>query len=341
MKITSGRIPGTHFIGMRTRLLLSVMLVLTVSMVALFIWFNHYISVKIWQHIREDALSSLAGALNGIDGDKFEALVQDMRANQDAWGLDGTRYPADERFWENANWLLTVHTIDQRMYLYTYVPGSAPNEVVFISSHGAPLNPPEGAYPFEFYQSEVLWKGLSALSETQPALETPDAYGIWALTVCAPIRNSHGESVGALGLDLKSDILQKIQDDVRKALIIMFFGMFFFMLIILYSVATGFVRPILRLTQAARRAGQGDYAQDLSGLMQTRVQDEIGTLAQVFDEMLDQLQEREARSNPSQSFKIEIDQQETARSLEIITQSAAFSNAAAAAQSARQEISEK
>lgn len=337
MNPASGRKARTRFIGIRTRLLLSVMLVLTVSMLGLFIWLNHFITLQIWTHIREDAVSSLTGALNGIDGDQFEALVQDMRQNQAAWGLNGTRYPEDERYWQHVNWLLTVHQIDSRMYLYTYVPGSAPNEVLFIGSHGAPLNPPEGAYPFESYQNEVLWNGLSALSETQPAQETPDAYGIWALTVSAPIRNSRGETVGALGLDLKSDIIHEIQDQVRNSLIIAFFGMLFFMFITLYSLATGFVRPILRLTQAAKKAGEGDYAQDLSGLMQTGVKDEIGTLAQVFDEMLDQLQEREKRGNPMQPFNIEIDRQETTRGLEIITQSAAFGNAAAAARALREE----
>lgn len=337
MKPTPGQKARTRFIGIRTRLLLSVMLVLTVSLVVLFVWFNHFITRQLWRHIREDAVSSLTGALNGIDGDQFEALVQDMRQNRAAWGLTGTHYPEDERFWEHTNWLLTVHRIDHRMYLYTYVPGSAPNEVLFIGSHGAPLNPPEGAYPFESYQNEVLWNGLSALSETQPAQETPDAFGIWALTVCAPIRNSRGEVVGALGLDLKSDIIHDMQDQARNGLIIAFSGTFFFILITLYSLATGFVRPILRLTQAAKKAGEGDYAQDLSGLMHTRAQDEIGTLAQVFDEMLDRLQEREKQGNPMQPFNIEIDRQETARALEIITQSSAFGSAADAAQRARKE----
>lgn len=326
--------PRGCMIGIRTRLMAALMLVLAVVLALLFAWFNQYISRQIWAHLSEDALSILNGALKGIDGDEFEALVSDMSASQADW-QDG--YPADERFWRHTRWLLTVHQIDPRMYLYTYIAGSQPDEVLFIGSHGAALNPTEGARPFESYQAALLRAGLNGPSSSAPALETPDAYGTWALTVCAPIRNSRGQVVGALGLDLKSDILNHILERTRNGLIVTFLAALLIVFVVLYSMTTRIVQPILRLTEVARRAGEGDYAQDLSGLIPAGPRDEVGTLAQVFDQMLDQLHEREAGRNPPQNITVEFDRDEAAQAAEALAAADEFARALQAARSVRQQ----
>lgn len=322
MKIRAPRHPV--FISIRTRLLLSGSIIITLALTALFIWYYNYTSHQIWLYIQENARVTLQGALEGIDGDEFESLVRDMQNRREEWGLDGSTYPADERFWKHVNWLLTVHTIENRSYLYTYIPGSTTGEVAFIGSHGAPMNPSEGARPFETYTAPVLWDGLSGYSQTEDILETEDTYGTWALTLCAPIKNSRGEVVGALGIDYLSDAVEVTRARIRWALTIAFLVTLGLTNIVFYIIGSSLARPIQRLTEIAHRVGKGEYTQDLSGLISNRSQDEISVLAIVFDEMLDQLYEREKQRHATKQLTVDYDRDEVKITLDALTQTEEF-----------------
>ena len=80
----------------------------------------------------------------------------------------------------------------------------------------------------------------------------------------------------------------------RLALVIALVGLVFLALVVVSSLAVArhVARPILQLGESARRVGQGDF--DIrSGVV---AQDEIGLLAQAFDQMVRQLsQDREER----------------------------------------------
>ncbi len=326
------RPPKTRFFGIRPRLMLSVTVVLVVAFVALFIWFYDFISKQVWRYIVEDAQMSLNSTLQGIDGDEFELLVNELQENRAAWGLDGTHYPPAGRYWEHSNWLLLVHQVEPKAYLYTYIPGKLPDEVLFIGSHGAPMDPVEGARPFESYQDEVLWNGLSGFSQTEGILQTEDEYGSWALTVCAPIRTSRGEVVGAVGVDYLSDYVVRIQARIRVVLISAFLVVVAAVFATLYLVGSTLVNPILRLTEIAHKVGKGEYEQDLSGLIKYNVRDEISTLAEVFDAMLDQLYAREKERHPPLGMMtMDIDRVEVERRVDALTKSEAFRRAVAEA----------
>lgn len=326
------RLKLPRFMGIREMLLISAMLVIAVYMSILFAWFYNFSSQRAWNQIVEGAKARLTGTLEGIDGDEFEGMVADMRATRAEWQSPASPYPADERFWEHVNWLLTVHKIDRQAYVYTYIAGNQPGEVLFIGSHGAPLAVPEGAVPFETYNSELLWQGLAGYSQNTDTLATPDDYGVWALTVCQPIFNSHGQVVGAVGIDIQSNAVVKVQKSIRLVLILAFLFIFVLVFITVFWVATSFVRPIVRLTEVARNVARGNYSQDLTGLIHTARQNEISILAQVFDEMLDKLNEREKQRHPARSLNVEIDQDAVQRDLGLLLQSEAYQHARQALQ---------
>ena len=133
------RLKLPRFMGIREMLLLSIMLVIAVYMTILFTWFYNFSSQRAWDQVVEGAKARLTGTLEGIEGDEFESMVADLRATRTEWQSPSSPYPTDERFWQHANWLLTVHQIDRQAYVYTYIAGSQPGEVLFIGSHGAPL----------------------------------------------------------------------------------------------------------------------------------------------------------------------------------------------------------
>ncbi|HNT54278.1 MAG TPA: HAMP domain-containing protein [Anaerolineaceae bacterium] len=297
--------PKGFYMSLRLKLIISLTLLFTVAFAGIFYWFYNFVSDQTWNLIKADAQNTLAGALEGIDGDEFEAFVNEAPVNAD-------HYTDDPRYWEHVQWLYHVHEVEPRAFVYTYIAGAEPNEVVYIGSHGAVLTPPKGA-PFKFSEpnSTLLTQGLSGpiVNESFNTSTGEDDFGNWGVTTCTPIKNSKGEIVGALGIDFQTDYVTKVQDTLLKLLLAVFGVIYvgFFLLIWFYS--NSLARPITRLTQIARQIGDGHYDQNLEALTKVRLRDEIGILAEVFDIMVNKVEHREQTLRQEvQRLQIEIDE---------------------------------
>jgi len=253
--------------SLRLKLIISLTLLFTVAFAGIFYWLYNFVSDQTWNLIKADAQDTLAGALEG-------------------------HYTDDPRYWEHVQWLYHVHEVEPRAFVYTYIAGAEPNEVVYIGSHGAVLTPPKGA-PFKFSEpnSTLLTHGLSGpiVNESFNTSTGEDDFGNCGVTTCTPIKNSKCEIVGALGIDFKTDYVTKVQDTLLKLLLAVFGVIYvgFFLLIWFYS--NSLARPITRLTQIARQIGDGHYDQNLEALTKVRLRDEIGILAEVFDIMVNKV----------------------------------------------------
>lgn len=284
----------TFFVSYQVRLLVGFTLAFSIVFAGAYYWFYNYSTDIAMKRIEEDLLDTLKGAIAGVDVDDFVALAEDGVIHADG-------YTDDPRYWEHIDWLAKVNEIEPRAQAYSYVHGIMNKEVVFIGSVGAVIPspsgdpPPWGAKFKERYissgtASANLITGFDHVGATTETYE--DKWGHW-ISGWGPIVNSKGEKVGAIGVDFRADYVKEVQQGIKNRMVTAFVVTYIILLVLVYAISTLFTRPIVSLTHTAERIGDGDYEQDLSNLTKGRFRDEVGTLAGVFQIMVDKVRQRE------------------------------------------------
>jgi HAMP domain-containing protein len=285
----------------------------------------------------------LEGTLEQIDGDAFEQLDATVPLRE-----DGYPDPDDARgalYWEHVRWLALVKGIDPRTGIYTFKRGDIekdPTEILFIGSASAVNDPPGGAM---FLESCVTSPDCGDTAPNIAALEGlersyvleiyPDRWGQW-ISGYAPIRNSAGEIVGALGIDFEADYVVEIQQAIIQNTALAFTITFLLLFVSVYAISRAITRPINRLTRIAARIGEGDYEQDLSGLTHNNFPDEINALARVFDIMISKVRTREEKLKQKVAeLQITIDQSKRDQQVSEIVDSDFFNELQAKARDMR------
>jgi HAMP domain-containing protein len=302
------------FISLRVQLLIGFLLLFGVAFGASYYWFYTFSDDLVkhrfydfttdaaMERLKDDLATYLTGVSAQIDGDDFAALVAEGEPREDG-------YTDDPRYWQQVDLLYQMRQIDPRARFYTYAAGDAPNEVVFVGSSGARLDPPAGvqflqSYVFPPADAAVILAGLKEPTFYLTIYE--DEFGSW-ISGYAPIYDSQKEVVGAIGIDMRAEyvrtVQQNLKDDLQKDVlqnvqnaIIVATGVTSIGVIVMVFLISGILtRPIVGLTRIAGRIAEGDYEQDLTHLMPRRLADEIGTLAQVFGIMVDKVHQREEK----------------------------------------------
>jgi HAMP domain-containing protein len=328
-----------RFISLRLKLLVGFTLLFSLVFAAAFYWFYTFATQRALDKIRQDLLDTLAGAAAGVDGDELLALYQGGRPNAagQAW-LDANNAETDEdyarltetakaahgaalpggfsddpRYHNQLEWLQRVHDVQPQAWPYTYVPGDDEAEVVFLVDLWARYNA-EKALPFQYayVSSEGLqgnaYRGLSGLVQKNNLEIYEDDWGEW-ISAYRPVVNSQGEPVGAIGVDFEADYVRQVQQAIIDRVAVAFAITYATLFVLVFVVSRRFTRPIVTLTQAAERIGEGDYNQNLSGLSRVRFPDEIGTLAEVFEIMVAKVYQREqSLRRKVEELQIEIDE---------------------------------
>ncbi len=335
---TKGR---TFFISLRTKLLAGFTLIFTIVFAVAFYWFYRFSTELAMQRITDDLVGTILGAAKLIDGDQFQALYTEAEPRADG-------YTDDPRYWEQAKLLWSVKQIEPRAGIYTYVQGGKPGELIFVTSGGALNDPPTGAKFKESWITENIGPNLSGLKEltlqNTPEGETnngcaygssgcelvvySDDFGSW-VSAFAPIRNSAGEVVGGVGIDFKADYVNQVQSAILQEVYIAFAIAYASLFILVLLVSNVFTRPILTLTKAAEKIGEGDYENSLRFLSSagqaSTFPDEIETLDKVFQSMIDKVYEREQTLRRQvEELKIVIDEGKRQKQVEEIVDSEFF-----------------
>lgn len=310
-----------RYLSLRLKLLIGFTLVFSLIFAGAFLWFYNFATEQALMRITEDLVDTMHAAVDGIDGDQLRELYANGVARDDG-------YTDDPRYWEQVEWLATVHDIEPRAMLYTYVAGDEPNELVFITSNGAMFDPPFGATFRESWVTEHAGPNLAGLAN--PTLQTDnrescthglegcklapyeDEWGQW-VSAFSPVSDSQGEVVAALGIDFRADYVRQVQDSIMQQTFLAFvitYGVLFALVLLLSNF---FTRPVVALTQAAERIGEGDYAGSLDQLADLGnaplFADETTRLSQVFQIMVDKVYQREQTLRKQvEELKIEIDE---------------------------------
>lgn len=320
----------TIFISLRVKLLIGFTLLFTIVFAIAFYWFYNFASERALVRIQEDLRNTLTAAANGVDAEKFVSLASEGVPREDG-------YTDDPRYWEHVGWLKTVHEIEPRAAIYTYIRSDKENEVIFIGSSGAVENPPWGAKFMERFSSKgPLLKGLQETIFNRNFKPYVDKYGKW-VTGYTPIRNKEGDPVGGLGIDFKADYVYEVQEAIQNRVFFAFSITYMTLFVLVFFVSDRLTRSTVALTRIAERIGEGDYEHDLSGLIKGRFRDEIGRLAAVFGIMIEKVGRREKNlRNQVEKLKIEVDEAKRREQVKEIVDTDFFQDLQAKANSMRQ-----
>ena len=134
-----------------------------------------------------------------------------------------------------------------------------------------------------------------------------DKFGRW-VSAYAPITNSEGELVAAMGVDFQADYVENVRQSILDRVLGAFGITYLILFVLVFAVSRFFTQPIVDLTKVAEKIGEGDYEQDLSQVGAGRFIDEIGRMSEVFSIMVDKVYQREQTLlKQVAELKIEID----------------------------------
>ena len=284
----------TVFISSRVRLLVGFTLLFSIVFAGAFYWFYVYSTNVAMNRLEQEVLDMVQGSAEGVDVDQFVALAKEGEVRADG-------YTDDPRYWAHVDWLVRVSRTNPNAQVYSYIAGTQPKEVIFIGSVGAVNTspggdpPPWGAKFQEHYTSSGkgsanLLTGLDHLGAKTTIYE--DKWGSW-MSGYGPIVNAQGEKVGAIGVDIPADYVKQVQQGIINSMVVAFAITYIILFALVYAISTLFTRPIVALTYAAGRIGDGDYDQDLGNLTKSSFRDEMSALAGVFQIMVDKVHQRE------------------------------------------------
>lgn len=287
-------------VSLRIKLLIVFSVLFTLVFAGAFYWFYTFTTEKTLTKLRADMRATLKGAAQGIDVQELWALYH--TGDRNAAGASD-----DDRYRRQMRWLATVHQIEPRVWLYSYVVGPADRnrrigpaavppdalEIVYLVDLWLIRDPHKAA---DFLESAPANLDLDLLRERQ-LIEVSsiysDKWGSWLSS--SIILDDTGEQLLMLGLDIEADYVLQIQHAIRQRVGLAFvltYGIFFTLIYVLSGVLTHRLRD---LTNAAEAIRLGNY--QVAPLIFTdrdAFPDEMHTLAEAFNSMVAGIRYRES-----------------------------------------------
>jgi hypothetical protein len=319
------------YISVRFKLLIAFTLLFTLIFAGAFYWFYTFSAQKALERLAEDLGVIIDSAVQGVNGDEFQALVAEGEPNE-------VGYSDDPRYLAGIEWLETVKRVDPRATTYTMVRGSAPNEFLVITDAEEPEHVPfrdpftvEPVAPTEFV---ALFEGES--DRWIPLEPYTDPYGHW-ISGYRAIKNSAGETVGVLGGDFPAQYYYDVQEQVLNSALPAFLITYAVLFVTVFAVATILTRRLNDLRHITGHIAEGKYEQDFSRVTDVRLEDEISDYGHVFEMMVSKVRAREeALKKQVQELRIEIDEAKQMSHVEEIVETDFFRDLQAKARSMRE-----
>lgn len=290
---------GRRYVSLRVKIWIGFILIFTPVFIASYYWFYQYTSNRVLKSISDDLVNTIDGAVKGMDTAGFLKLYQDESASNPACspstGEAKGYYPDDNPLYlAHENWLRTVQQISPNTRIYTYVNGPGSGDIVAIGSTGYFRNPRGGFKFCELYNSHGKTQIADGLSQRVDRWNIyTDSFGSW-ITTYQPIIDQNGQRVGAIGVDISADYVNKVKQGILLSGAIAFVISYVLIFLLVWWLSGLLARPIVTLAGMAKDIGEGNYEQQWSLVEKsTSLRDEISTLTSVFHSMVDKVAERE------------------------------------------------
>ena len=287
--------PTSHrSISLRYKLLIPLMGLLTVIFVLTYIWLQSFLSDTIFGIMDEETANLIDLTLSCLDADELQALVQDPQYDQSAGWPDGM---TDQSYWDQQYCLEDVAYYNLNATAFTY--HVVDENTLSVGLDALANFEPESSYPFgELITSQNdgdYAYMLAGLEEVYPfdELYYDEEFDVSYLGTTAPIKNSAGQTIGGLAVYLDANAVVDDLDTLSYILVIAFPIIYLITAAIILWVTSGTTSRLRSLKDASERVAEGDYGP--INLKQPAIGDEVSTLAEVFNFMLEKVRAREEK----------------------------------------------
>ncbi len=120
-----------------------------------------------------------------------------------------------------------------------------------------------------------------------------------------PVKPSSSLAVWSLGLSIPLDVVTSRADDSRNISLIIGISALFFLMIILFFIANGLTRPIVKITNSLTKLGQGEISDDLQLNLQSG--DEMELMANALNKSIQGLNKKSSFAMDIESGRLESD----------------------------------
>jgi signal transduction histidine kinase len=306
----------THSVSLRVKLLVGFSIVFSLVFAGAFYWFYNFATEKSLNRLRSDMRATLEGAVTGVDVDDLRDLYLEGEPNS-------AGFSDDPRYLQQLSWFQTVHNIEPRAWLYSYVvapaqynrrvgePTVAPEEleIIYLVDLWSQYDADKAA---RFLEADPAGMAAHRVYRDRTFFETEDIYhdkwGNWlSASVLLPEgTRANEEYILVLGLDIEADHVFEIQRAIRNRVLIAFGITYGVLFVLIYMLSGVLTRNLSRLTTSAEQIGRGRYGLDLASLHQHWLPDELSTLSQVFEQMVKGIQTRERQISASKQLEYEM-----------------------------------
>jgi len=285
-------------VSLRTKLLVGFSVVFTLVFSGAFYWFYSFTTDKVIARLRSDMRATLDGAAQGVDVDELMALYREGLPNESG-------FSDDPRYLELLAWFNTINSIEPRAWLYTYAVGTArynrrvgsaavtPDEleIVYLVDVWALHDPDKAANFLESDEAGIAARRVH-LGGTFESNIYQDKWGTW-VSAFTPLRNQTGDVVAVLGLDVEASYVRQLQSAIQQRFVIAYIVTYSVFFVLIYLLSGMMTRNLRELTRSAEHISAGDYRRSVPIERQSYFPDELDTLAQVFEEMVESIRIRE------------------------------------------------
>jgi len=304
--------PSRLQISLRAKLLIGFSIAFSLVFAGAFYWFYSFTTEKTMARLRADMRSTLEGAKAGVSVDDLLGLYQQGDRN-------ATGFSDDPRYEKILNWFQVVHSLEPRVWLYTYVVGypaenrrvgvaqAKPNEreIVYLVDLWAAYDPAKAS---KFLESDraggAAYQVLREKNLVEESRIYTDKWGSW-LSAVTPLLDQEGKMVAVLGVDIEASYVLEVQQAIRNRVLASFIVTYGVLFILIYALSGILTQRLSELTDSSEQIAAGNY--NLS-LPSSRVvfSDELDVLAQVFEDMVKSIRLREQQIREGKEVEYEI-----------------------------------
>lgn len=279
-------------LSLRFKLLIPLIVMISLNFALTFFGLQTFLTDTIF-NIMDDEIANLLEITQGcLDADKLQAFTSDVQYDPSINWPDGMN---DSRYWEQQACLEDTVHYNPRALVFTYYSVNQ-NTLAYGLDSLATIDPAQSTPFGERITAETdddfdyLQAGLQGVYPFDE-LYYDEEHDVSYLGTTAPIKNSAGKTVGGLAVYLEANSVVRDLDNLSYFLLIgapIIYLLLLGTILLITSQATSRLRD---LTAVSERVAGGDYTPIT--LKKSIVGDEVSSLVEVFNVMLEKVRGRE------------------------------------------------
>lgn len=331
-----------RFFSMKWKLLAAFAGVFTLVFGFIAIWVVRYSTTAAQDRLVEQLAATATDGAQTVNGNQFQKMLDTVKPVPDPENPSGLGYPDSDLYRQQAKQLYRIHLISEESYPYTYFRNPDDGKLYFAASGGYYLDPQFGVMygqpVADVLGPETYARMEKGLTQTTNEPAYTDDYGSW-ISSYAPVRDSQGNPVGAIGIDYRISYVDQVRQKVLREIIPVLVVTYLVLMGLVLLLSNALVRPLRRLTAATKRVADGEYSLDLRSLVKSRFPDEMYELGDSFTHMAEQVGAREKSLRTEvRRLRVEIDQSKREEAVKEIVETDFFNDLSARAAQMRARI---